>query len=465
MPLHPEGILTSGPLSSWWAGEAAYGPDPVEWQVLRLKRVLRTEYWDAPWRQPMQRLASQLDYMAATFTSDFFASCPTKAQETWIAAAGEEARPRVHDGARHAAARRGPAVRAGLRRGTTGPMGNVGALPLLIGIDRWASTTSTTRSRRASRGASTRNTRCANWKSCPPSRRRWRPWHSAPSRRAASPPPCSRTRPARHRTLWPSMPTWVRPTCGPTTAPERRSPVRAARRGCRGSLGSRGVSVIAQVSSPVSRIPGPAPAAVPLPGVAGQGGRPLELRPGLRPSAPAAPAGRRGRSAAGGSRAAPVRRPGRRPAPAPAAGPSAIETATARFSSTTGDGVSAASRPYSGGDRRPVGVLVARPPGRGRRRSRPGGRTGRLARDRVPGPRCRGGSAAGSSGPGSGRRAAPARRRGRCGPAMREAWNSSSAASPCTSGSSGISPASTRASRSASSQRAGRTRSSPAVAE
>ncbi|WP_406272196.1 hypothetical protein OHT93_22815 [Streptomyces sp. NBC_00191] len=92
MALHPEGILTSGPLFQL-VSEAAYGPDPVEWQVLRLKRVLRTEYWDAPWRRPMQPLASQLDYMATTFTSDFFASCPTKAQGTWIAAAGKKSVP------------------------------------------------------------------------------------------------------------------------------------------------------------------------------------------------------------------------------------------------------------------------------------------------------------------------------------------------------------------------------------
>jgi hypothetical protein len=92
MPLHPEGILTSGPLFQL-VSEAAYGPDPVEWQVLRLMRVLRTEHWEAHWRHPMQPLASQLDYMAATFTSDFFASCPTTAQETWIAAAEKKPVP------------------------------------------------------------------------------------------------------------------------------------------------------------------------------------------------------------------------------------------------------------------------------------------------------------------------------------------------------------------------------------
>lgn len=48
--------------------------------------------------------------------------------------------------------------------------------------------------------------------------------------------------------------------------------------------------------------------------------------------------------------------------------------------------------------------------------------------------------------------------------AAREAWNSRREVRACTSGSLGISPDSTRASRSASSQSPGRSQSSPAVA-
>ena len=48
---------------------------------------------------------------------------------------------------------------------------------------------------------------------------------------------------------------------------------------------------------------------------------------------------------------------------------------------------------------------------------------------------------------------------------MRDAWISISATRPCTSGSAGISPASTRPRRSASVHSAGRIQSSPAIAE
>ncbi|MEU9009852.1 hypothetical protein AB0D12_08710 [Streptomyces sp. NPDC048479] len=89
MALHPEGIFTSGPLFQL-VSLAAWHDDPLEWQVLRLQRIVRTEYWDAHWRHPMQPLASQLDYMAATLTKDFFASCPPAAQEAWTTAAGNK---------------------------------------------------------------------------------------------------------------------------------------------------------------------------------------------------------------------------------------------------------------------------------------------------------------------------------------------------------------------------------------
>ncbi|WP_328397509.1 hypothetical protein OHS70_14590 [Streptomyces sp. NBC_00390] len=92
MALHPEGIFTSGPLFQL-VGLAAQGGEPLEWQVMRLKRVLRTEYWDAAWRAPMQPLASQLDYMTTTFSEDFFAGCPEYARQAWLAAAGARSVP------------------------------------------------------------------------------------------------------------------------------------------------------------------------------------------------------------------------------------------------------------------------------------------------------------------------------------------------------------------------------------
>ncbi|MEU1894949.1 hypothetical protein [Streptomyces pristinaespiralis] len=87
MPLHPEGAFTGGPLFQLVGLAAARGGDPLEWQVLRMARVLRTEHWDPTWRHPLQPLASQLDHLALTFDEDFFRSCPKDAQETWLAAA------------------------------------------------------------------------------------------------------------------------------------------------------------------------------------------------------------------------------------------------------------------------------------------------------------------------------------------------------------------------------------------
>jgi hypothetical protein len=92
MALHPEGIFTSGPLFQL-VGLTAQGGDPLEWQVMRLRRILWTEHWDAAWRDPMQPLASQLDYMAATFSEEFFAGCPVYAREAWLAAAGTRSVP------------------------------------------------------------------------------------------------------------------------------------------------------------------------------------------------------------------------------------------------------------------------------------------------------------------------------------------------------------------------------------
>ena len=129
-------------------------------------------------------------------------------------------------------------------------------------------------------------------------------------------------------------------------------------------------------------------------------------------------------------RAAGRARPGRR------AGPSAMPTATARLSSTTGEGAGG-QHGVQRGDAVPVGVL-----GGGRAGVAGGDRglqacTGR--RPSVLGP-VQGGQAAADEQPvpaaaGPGPAAAPARRRVRSGPPSRDACSSISATSPCTSGS------------------------------
>ena len=90
----------------------------------------------------------------------------------------------------------------------------------------------------------------------------------------------------------------------------------------------------------------------------------------------------------------------RRRAQSPAAGPNAIASATARLSSTTGDGVTSPSASYSADDARPVGLAPRSARARDRRRSRPAGRRGRARRRaprRAPAPPGRGGSAVGPS--------------------------------------------------------------------
>ncbi|MFJ2594867.1 hypothetical protein [Streptomyces erythrochromogenes] len=58
MALHPEGVYTSGPIAHL-VGLAAGGPDALEWEVLRLARITRTDhYWDVTWRDTAQTLAS-----------------------------------------------------------------------------------------------------------------------------------------------------------------------------------------------------------------------------------------------------------------------------------------------------------------------------------------------------------------------------------------------------------------------
>ncbi|MEU6165500.1 hypothetical protein [Streptomyces tanashiensis] len=92
MALHPEGMFTGGPLAHL-VGLAAGGPDPLEWEVPRLRRVLRLNHWDAAWREAPQTLASQLDYLSTAFSEEFFATCPEPARRTWRAAAGAKSLP------------------------------------------------------------------------------------------------------------------------------------------------------------------------------------------------------------------------------------------------------------------------------------------------------------------------------------------------------------------------------------
>ncbi|WP_328923774.1 hypothetical protein OG429_03465 [Streptomyces sp. NBC_00190] len=92
MALHPEGMFTSGPIAHL-VGLAAGGPDPLEWEVLRLTRVSRTDHWDVAWRHTAQPLASQLDYLATAFSEEFFATCPSAARRAWTAAAGTKSVP------------------------------------------------------------------------------------------------------------------------------------------------------------------------------------------------------------------------------------------------------------------------------------------------------------------------------------------------------------------------------------
>ena len=172
--------------------------------------------------------------------------------------------------------------------------------------------------------------------------------------------------------------------------------------------------------------------------------------------------------AAGGSRAAPARRRARRRARARPPGRTPSPTATARLSSTTGDGASCGERVVERGDPLPVGLLGACARARGRRRSRPAARTGRARRRAPRRARARpgrGGSAAGPSARGPGRAAGPARRAGPIARARAATPGSPSArpgrAPPARAG---ASSARMRPSRSASSHSAGRIQSSPAVA-
>ncbi|MER7946209.1 hypothetical protein ABTY59_02300 [Streptomyces sp. NPDC096079] len=91
MALHPEGMFTGGPLAH--LATLAAGPDPLEWEVLRLARILRPNHWDAAWRETPQRLASQLDYLSTAFSEEFLAGCPEPARSSWRTAAGAQGVP------------------------------------------------------------------------------------------------------------------------------------------------------------------------------------------------------------------------------------------------------------------------------------------------------------------------------------------------------------------------------------
>ena len=202
--------------------------------------------------------------------------------------------------------------------------------------------------------------------------------------------------------------------------------------------------------------------------VARQRRRPLELGAGLGQAAEL------GEQVAAHARQqvvalrAPAPRSARRPASSPAAArtPSPPRPpGSARPPATAPAGPARRTAPRSAPSRSPRRSA----PGRGRRRSPPAARTGRGA----PPSRSARSSAASPRriSSWSQRRAVLVEQQDRLarradrGPASRDAWISISATRPCTSGSSGASPARTRPSRSASSHSAGRIQSSPAVAE
>ncbi|MFD6228710.1 hypothetical protein ACFWFZ_17760 [Streptomyces sp. NPDC060232] len=137
MALHPEGVYASGPIAHL-VGLAAGGPDALEWEVLRLARITQANHWDATWRGTVQTHASQLDHMAATFSEEFFATCPQDARRAWTAAAGTRPVPEFMTAL-------AMLLRLSDREGTAGydevPLAawEVRArFPLLLDLDAWA---------------------------------------------------------------------------------------------------------------------------------------------------------------------------------------------------------------------------------------------------------------------------------------------------------------------------------------
>ncbi|MFG2522727.1 hypothetical protein [Streptomyces sp. NPDC048527] len=75
------------------AAESGESSDPLEWQVLRYQRIQGVEYTRPPWSWPLQPAAAQLDYLAHTFTEEFFSTCPPSARTLWCRAAGKRTVP------------------------------------------------------------------------------------------------------------------------------------------------------------------------------------------------------------------------------------------------------------------------------------------------------------------------------------------------------------------------------------
>lgn len=138
MALHPEGVYTSGPIAHL-VGLAAGGPDALEWEVLRLARITRTDHhWDVTWRDTAQTLASRLDHLATTFSEEFFATCPQDARRAWTAAAGTGPVPEFMTelaALLRLADRQGPAAYEEVPLAAWEVRAR---LPLLLGLDSWA---------------------------------------------------------------------------------------------------------------------------------------------------------------------------------------------------------------------------------------------------------------------------------------------------------------------------------------
>ncbi|MFB6857904.1 hypothetical protein ACFC18_04050 [Streptomyces sp. NPDC056121] len=88
----PQSALTSGVIFHL-VGLAAESGDPLEWQVLRYQRMQGVEYTRSPWSWPLQPAAAQLDYLAHTFTEEFFSTCPPSARTLWSRVAGHRTVP------------------------------------------------------------------------------------------------------------------------------------------------------------------------------------------------------------------------------------------------------------------------------------------------------------------------------------------------------------------------------------
>ena len=128
------------------------------------------------------------------------------------------------------------------------------------------------------------------------------------------------------------------------------------------------VVLVGQPSEPAagpdrSGPPGPGQEQRALAGVARSARPPARTRPAPRRCGPASPAGRPGPPAGAGSRASARSPTSASTIASPAAGPLARPTATARFSSTTGDGDTVDQHPVERGDPGPVGLVRGHRPG------------------------------------------------------------------------------------------------------